>query len=93
MKGRFLGLLIFLISAGASFYNWKLLVDHGYFYIKLSAVAPFGVLGGLLMIFDPSLARPPGSLDTKRKVIVWVTVALALVLGFINFYLMSNYQP
>ena len=93
MLGRLFGLLIFLLSVGALVYNWNLLINHGYFYIKLSAVTPFGVLGGLLMMFSPSLGGPPNLLDKKSKVIVWVMVAVALVLGFVNFYLMSNYQP
>ncbi|MGB7925989.1 MAG: hypothetical protein WCF57_22305 [Pyrinomonadaceae bacterium] len=93
MLGRLLGFVLFLLFAGGFVYNWYLLINHGYFYLKLSGLAPFGALGGLLMIFFPSLAGPPSHLDKRSKVIVWVLIAVGLALGAINFYLMSNYRP
>ena len=56
LKVRFFGFQFFLLFAAGLVYNWYLLVNSGYYYLKLSGVAPFGIIGGLLMIVSPEMA-------------------------------------
>ena len=93
LKTRFLGLFLFLLFVGAIVYDWRLLINEGYFYPKLAGIAPFGALGSLVMIIQPALAGRPNPADKTSKVIGIIVVLIGLILGGINFYLMHTYQP
>jgi hypothetical protein len=91
--GRLFGLLMFVAFSGGVLYNWHLLINEGYYYLKLSGIAPFGVVGGLAIMISPSLAGPPSRMDKKSRAVVWILVLVSLALGGLNFYLMQNYHP
>jgi hypothetical protein len=93
LKGRLFGLVLFLVFVGMIAYNWYLLINEGYFYVKMSGVAPFGALGGLLIMAFPQMAGRPDPKDKKRNtLVVIVMVILGLALGGVNFYLMKTYR-
>lgn len=100
MKNRLLGVLVFLGSAAVLYYNWHTLLNDGYYYPKMSGIAPLCLLAGLFMIAAPSLpdAQPvtPGTPAAARRAVFAAAVffgglLFGIALGFVNLYLMSNY--
>src|SRR5882724_555487 len=54
-KARIFALLIILVSIGLVYYNWHQVLQEGRYSLKLAALGPVGIVGGLyLLIFDGS---------------------------------------
>ncbi len=87
IKGRLFGLLISLVSAGLTWYNWQQLLKHESFSLKIAAFGPVGVIGGLFLMIFPQFSGVPQG--TKERVIVLVVFGIGLIAGLINLYLMD----
>ena len=87
LKQRIIAVLLILFSAAMIYYGWYRLWEEGVYSLKMAAFAPLGVVGGLFLLFFPSLGGKPST--TKDKIIVLVVFALGLVAGLINWYLMD----
>lgn len=85
---------------GILYYNWHTLMNDGYYYPKMSGIAPLGMLAGLSLLIIPSNWQPqpvePGTPATARRAILAVAVIFSelvfgIALGFVNLHLTSNY--
>ncbi|HEV2802743.1 MAG TPA: hypothetical protein VGW12_19890 [Pyrinomonadaceae bacterium] len=87
LKGRLLAVVIILISAGLIYYNWQQLTNEGSYSSKLAAFGPVGVVGGLFLLLFPGKGGKPETV--KDKVIALLVLAIGLVAGLYNWYLMD----
>lgn len=87
LKGRLLGLILIVLFAGMTYYNWHLLNTEGSYYPKLAAFGPVGVVGGLFVLLFPSKGGKPET--TGDKVLVLLVFGVGLALGLCNWYLMD----
>jgi hypothetical protein len=87
IKQRIIAVLLILFSAAMIYYGWYRLWEEGVYSLKMAAFAPLGVVGGLFLLFFPSLAGKPAT--TRDKVIGFVVFALGLLAGLDNWYLMD----
>lgn len=87
LKGRLLGLVLILLFAGLTYYNWHQLATDGKYSLKLAAFGPVGILGGLFVLLFPGKAGKPETI--RDKVIVIVVFVVGLTAGLVNWYLMD----
>lgn len=87
IKQRIIAVLLILFSAAMIYYGWHRLAEEGVYSLKMAAFAPLGVVGGLFLLFFPSLGGRPAT--TTDKIIVFVVFAVGLVAGLVNWFLMD----
>lgn len=87
IKQRIIAVLLVLFSVAMIYYGWYRLRQEGVYSLKMAAFAPLGVIGGLFLLFFPSLGGKPAT--TRDKVIVFIVFGIGLVAGLINWYLMD----
>jgi NhaP-type Na+/H+ or K+/H+ antiporter len=87
LKMRLLGVVIILVFAGLTYYNWQQLIDEGRYSSKLAAFGPVGVVGGLFVLLFPGKGGKPET--TRDKVIVLLVFGVGLAAGLLNWYLMD----
>ena len=87
LKRRIIALLLILLSAAMIYYGWYRLGEEGVYSLKMAAFSPVGVVGGVFLLFFPSLGGKPNT--TKERIIVFAVFALGLVAGLINWFLMD----
>lgn len=86
-KARLLGVVLILLFAGLTYYNWHQLHAEGRYSLKLAAFGPVGVVGGLFVLLFPGRGGKP---ETARdKVIVLLVFGVGLAAGLLNWYLMD----
>ncbi|HKY03770.1 MAG TPA: hypothetical protein VJQ56_02715 [Blastocatellia bacterium] len=87
LKVRLLAVVIILVFAGLTYYNWQQLTGEGQYSSKVAAFGPVGVVGGLfLMLFPDKVGKPE---TTRDKIIVFLVLGIGLVAGLVNWYLMD----
>lgn len=87
LKARLLAILIILIFGGMIYYNWHQLSSEGSYSMKLAAFGPVGVVGGLFLLLFPGKVGKPET--AKDKVIALLVLAVGLLAGLYNRYLMD----
>ncbi len=87
IKQRLFALVLIVLCAVMIYYDWYLLRTEGSYYMKMATFSPVGVVGGIFLLFFPTMGGKPNS--TKQKVIVLAVFAIGLVFGVINLYLMD----
>ncbi len=87
MKQRLLAVLLILVSIAMIYYGWYSLRENGVYYLKMAAFAPLLGVGGIFLLFFPSLGGKPNT--TKEKVIVMVVFAIGILAGLVNWFLMD----
>jgi hypothetical protein len=87
LKARALALLLIVISAGLVYYNWHQLLQEGRYSQKLAAFGPAIGIGGVFLMFFPSMVGKPTT--AKDKIIVLIVFGIGLGVGLINWYLMD----
>jgi hypothetical protein len=87
IKQRLLAVLLILGSIAMIYYGWYKLRVDGVYYLKMAAFAPLLGVGGIFLLFFPSLGGPPNT--AKEKVIVLVVFAIGILAGLLNWYLMD----
>jgi len=87
MRARILGVVLIIIFCGLVYINWQQLLRDGTYSLKMAAFAPVGIVGGLFILFFPSMVGAPKS--TKEKVIVLLVFGVGLIAGLINWFLMD----
>ena len=87
IKQRLIAVLLILFSGAMIYYGWYRLREEGVYSLKMAAFAPLGVVGGLFLLFFPSMSGKPTT--TKARVIVFVVFAIGLLVGLINWFLMD----
>lgn len=87
VKQRIIAVFLILFSGAMIYYGWYRLWEEGVYSQKMAAFAPLGVVGGLFLLFFPSLGGKPNT--TKQRVVVFLVFAVGLVAGLINWFLMD----
>jgi NhaP-type Na+/H+ or K+/H+ antiporter len=87
VKGRLLGVLLIMIFAGMTYYNWHQLHTDGEYSLKMAAFGPVGVVGGLFLLLFPGMGGKPET--TRDKVIVLLVFGVGVAAGLLNWYLMD----
>jgi len=87
VKTRVFALVLILVSIGLIYYNWRQLLNEGSYSLKLAAFGPVGVVGGLFLLLFPSMGGRPT--NAKEKIIALLVLAIGMVAGLINWYLMD----
>jgi hypothetical protein len=87
VKARLLGVVLILLFAGLTYYNWQQLHAEGQYSLKLAAFGPVGVVGGLFLLLFPGMGGKPET--TRDKVVVLLVFAVGLAAGLFNWYLMD----
>jgi len=87
LKARILAVVLIVVSAGLVYYNWHQLLKEGRYSMKLAAFGPVIGIGGVFLILFPSMGGKPTTV--KEKIIVLIVLAIGLVAGLFNWYLMD----
>lgn len=87
LKQRLFALVLILLFAALTYYNWHQLWNEGKYSLKMAAFGPVGIVGGFFMLVFPTMLGKPNT--TQEKVIVLLVFVVGLVAGLINWYLMD----
>jgi hypothetical protein len=87
LKARILAVVLIILCGGLVYINWQQLLNEGKYSLKMAAFAPLGIVGGLFLLFFPSMVGAPKT--TKEKIIVMAVFVVGLIAGLINWYLMD----
>ena len=87
LKVRLFALVLILLFAGMTYYNWHQLNSEGKYSLKMAAFGPVGVVGGLFLLGFPSKVGKPQT--TTDKLIVLGVFIVGLIAGLVNWYLMD----
>ena len=86
-KARIFALVLIVVSVGLIYVNWHQLLQNGSYSMKLAAFGPVIGIGGFFLLLFPSMIGKPTT--AKEKIVVLVVLAIGLVAGLINWYLMD----
>ena len=86
-KARIFALVLILVSTGLIYYNWHQLLQEHQYSVKLAALAPVGVIGGLYLLIFPSMGGKPAT--AREKILALIVFGIGVVAGLINWYLMD----
>lgn len=87
VKQRIFAVLLILGAIGMIYYGWYRLWQEGDYSLRMAAFAPLIGMGGLFLLFFPSMFGKPET--TKEKVIVLAVFAIGILAGLVNWYLMD----
>lgn len=87
LKVRLLGVVLILLFAAMTYYNWHQLIGEGSYSLKMAAFGPLGVIGGFFVLLFPSKAGKPETAGDKLLVLLVFVVGVAA--GLVNWYLMD----
>jgi hypothetical protein len=87
IKQRILAIVLIVLSIGMIYYGWRRLWQEGVYSLKMAAFAPLIGVGGLFLLFFPTLGGKPNT--RKEKVIVFAVFAVGIVAGLVNWFLMD----
>lgn len=87
VKERIIALILVLVSIALIYYGWYRLWNEGVYSLRMAAFAPLIGVGGIFLLFFPSMFGKPNT--TKEKLIVMAVFVVGIVAGLINWYLMD----
>ena len=87
LKQRILAVVLILGSIAMIYYGWYSLRTEGVYYLKMATFAPLLGVGGIFLLFFPSMGGKPNT--TKDRVTVFVVFAVGIIAGLINWFLMD----
>jgi hypothetical protein len=87
LNARLLALALIALSAGLVYFNWHQLLQEGRYSQKLAAFGPVIGIGGVFLMFFPSMVGKPTT--AKDKIIVLIVFGIGLGVGLINWNLMD----
>jgi hypothetical protein len=87
LKQRILAVALILGSVAMIYYGWHKLWEEGVYSLKMAAFSPLIGVGGVFLMFFPTMGGKPNS--TKEKVIVLAVFVVGIAAGLINWYLMD----
>ena len=80
-------MFLILLSIALVYINWRELWNEGTYSMKMAAFGPLVGVGGLFLLLFP--ARAGKSTTTAEKVTVLLVLAIGLMAGLVNWYLMD----
>ena len=87
IKQRLFAVVLILVSIGLIYYGWYQLRTEGVYSLRMAAFSPLIGVGGVFLLFFPSMFGKPET--TKEKLIVMAVFVVGIVAGLINWYLMD----
>jgi hypothetical protein len=87
LNARLLALALIALSAGLVYFNWHKLLQEGSYSMKVAAFGPVIGIGGVFLMFFPSMVGKPKT--AKEKLIVFIVFLIGLGAGLVNWYLMD----
>ena len=87
IKQRLFAVVLILASIGMIYYGWSRLWGEGVYSLKMAAFSPLVGVGGLFLMFFPTMWGPPT--NTKERVILLAVFAVGVIAGLINWFLMD----
>ena len=87
IKQRLFAVVLILVSVGLIYYGWYQLRTEGVYSLRMAAFSPLIGVGGIFLLFFPSMFGKPET--TKEKLIVMAVFVVGIVAGLINWYLMD----
>jgi hypothetical protein len=87
LKARILGMVLIVVSTALIYSNWHQLYQEGRYSMKLAAFGPVVGIGGIFLLLFPAMGGKPTT--AKEKFILLIVLAIGLVAGLINWYLMD----
>ena len=87
IKARLFGVVLILLGIALVYLNWRDLWTQGTYSMKLAAFGPVVGIGGIFLLLFPAQAGKPNT--TAEKVTVLLVLAIGLVAGLVNWYLMD----
>ena len=86
-KARIFALFLIVVSVAIIYLNWHQLLQEGRYSMKMAAFGPVIGIGGVFLLLFPSMIGKPTT--AKEKIVVLIVLAIGLVAGLINWYLMD----
>lgn len=87
IKQRLFAVALIVGFVGLTYYNWRQLWQTQEYSLKMAAFGPLGIVGGIFLLFFPTMTGKP---DTGReKLVVFAVFALGIFAGLLNWYLMD----
>ena len=87
VKERIIAVILILVSIAMIYYGWHRLWNEGEYSLKMTAFAPLIGVGGIFLLFFPSMFGKPNT--TKEKLIVMAVFVVGIIAGLVNWYLMD----
>ena len=87
IKARLFAVFLILLSIALVYINWRELWNEGTYSMKMAAFGPLVGVGGLFLLLFPSRAGKPTT--NAEKVTVLLVLAIGLIAGLVNWYLMD----
>ena len=87
IKQRLFAFILILLSIALIYYGWYQLRNEGVYSLKMAAFSPLVGVGGMFLLFFPSMFGKPET--AKEKVIVMAVFVVGIIAGLINWYLMD----
>jgi len=87
VKERIIAVILILVSIAMIYYGWYRLWNEGEYSLKMTAFAPLIGVGGIFLLFFPSMFGKPNT--TKEKLIVMAVFVVGIIAGLVNWYLMD----
>ena len=87
LKSILFALVIVVLSAGITYYNWLQLNSEGSYSMKMAVFGPVGVVGGIYLLLFPGSGGKPQT--TTAKIAVMLVFGIGLAAGAYNLYLMD----
>jgi hypothetical protein len=87
IKQRIFAVVLILLSMALIYYGWYRLWNEGVYSLKMATFSPLIGIGGIFLLFFPSMFGRPDT--TKEKIIVFAAFAVGIIAGLINWYLMD----
>lgn len=86
-KARVFALLLIAVSVAIIYINWHQLLQEHTYSMKMAAFGPVIGIGGIFLLLFPAKAGKPTT--AKDKIMVLIVLAIGLVAGLVNWYLMD----
>lgn len=87
VKERIIALILVLVSIAMIYYGWYRLWTEREYSLRMAAFAPLIGVGGIFLLFFPSMFGKPNT--TKEKLIVMAVFTVGIIAGLVNWYLMD----
>lgn len=87
IQQRLFGLVLLLGSIGLIYWGWRELWNEGVYSLKLAAFSPLIGVGGIFLLFFPTMGGKPNT--TKEKVLLMFVFVVGILAGLVNWFLMD----
>ena len=87
IQQRLFGLVLLLGSIGLIYWGWRELWNEGVYSLKLAAFSPLIGVGGIFLLFFPTMGGKPNT--TKEKVLLMFVFVVGIIAGLVNWFLMD----